>query len=103
MALYSIVFLGSTPIGAPLVGWLAELAGPRSGMYAGAAAALLAALYARVAFARAAAAAVTAPAVAEITPQRRCESGSRSRARAAGILTSTSGRRAATRLAKGLR
>ena len=28
MALYSVVFLGSTPIGAPLVGWLAEAAGP---------------------------------------------------------------------------
>ena len=28
MALYSVVFLGSTPIGAPLVGWLAEVAGP---------------------------------------------------------------------------
>ena len=27
MALYSIVFLGSTPIGAPLVGWLAEVGG----------------------------------------------------------------------------
>ena len=53
MALYSIVFLGSTPIGAPLVGWLAELAGPRSGLYAGAAAALAAAAYARYAFARA--------------------------------------------------
>ena len=31
MALYSVVFLGSTPIGAPLVGWLAEVAGPRVG------------------------------------------------------------------------
>ena len=31
MALYSIVFLGSTPIGGPLVGWLSEVAGPRSG------------------------------------------------------------------------
>ena len=31
MALYSVVFLGSTPIGAPLVGWLAEAAGPRAG------------------------------------------------------------------------
>ena len=57
MALYSIVFLGSTPIGAPLVGWLAEVAGPRSGLYAGAAAALAAGAYARYAFARAAAAA----------------------------------------------
>jgi MFS family permease len=43
MALYSVVFLGSTPIGAPLVGWLAEVAGPRAGLWAGAAAALLAA------------------------------------------------------------
>ena len=52
MALYSIVFLGSTPIGAPLVGLLAEVAGPRSGLFAGAAAALAAAVYARWAFAR---------------------------------------------------
>jgi predicted MFS family arabinose efflux permease len=43
MALYSVVFLGSTPIGAPLVGWLAEAAGPRAGLWAGAAAALAAA------------------------------------------------------------
>ena len=28
MALYSVVFLGSTPIGAPLVGWLAGAGGP---------------------------------------------------------------------------
>jgi MFS family permease len=54
MSLYSIVFLGSTPIGAPVVGWLAEFAGPRSGLFAGAAAALAAAVYARYAFARAA-------------------------------------------------
>ena len=53
LALYSIVFLGSTPIGAPLVGWLAEVAGPRSGLYAGAAAAFAAAAYARWAYARA--------------------------------------------------
>ena len=53
MALYSIVFLGSTPIGAPLVGVLAEVAGPRSGLFAGAAAALAAAVYARWAFAHA--------------------------------------------------
>jgi MFS family permease len=53
MALYSVVFLGSTPIGAPLVGWLAEVAGPRSGLYAGAVAALAAAAWARVAFERA--------------------------------------------------
>jgi MFS family permease len=63
MSLYSIVFLGSTPIGAPLVGWLAEVAGPRSGLFAGAAAALAAAVYARWAFARAAALRSTAVSV----------------------------------------
>jgi hypothetical protein len=52
MALYSVVFLGSTPIGAPLVGWIAEVAGPRAGLLLGAAAALAAAAGARVAFAR---------------------------------------------------
>ena len=54
MSLYSIVFLGSTPIGAPLVGWLADVAGPRTGLLAGAAAALIAAAYAGHAFARSA-------------------------------------------------
>ena len=34
MALYSVVFLGSTPIGAPLVGLLAQTAGPRAGLAA---------------------------------------------------------------------
>jgi predicted MFS family arabinose efflux permease len=52
MALYSVVFLGSTPIGAPLVGTLAEVAGPRAGMALGGAAALAAALWGRMAFAR---------------------------------------------------
>jgi MFS family permease len=52
MALYSIVFLGSTPIGAPLVGWLAEAAGPRAGLLAGALAALGAGVVARYAFSR---------------------------------------------------
>jgi MFS family permease len=53
MALYSVVFLGSTPIGAPLVGWLAEIAGPRAGMALGAVAALVAAALASGAYARA--------------------------------------------------
>jgi MFS family permease len=52
MALYSVVFLGSTPIGAPLVGWLAEVAGPRAGMVLGAGAAMLAAALASGAYAR---------------------------------------------------
>lgn len=41
MALYSVVFLGSTPIGAPIVGALAEVAGPRAGLALGGVAALL--------------------------------------------------------------
>jgi MFS family permease len=41
MALYSIVFLGSTPIGAPISGWLAGAAGPRSALVMGGIAALV--------------------------------------------------------------
>jgi hypothetical protein len=52
MSLYSVVFLGSTPIGAPLVGWLAEVASPRAGLALGGAAALVAAAGARIAYAR---------------------------------------------------
>jgi MFS family permease len=52
MALYSVVFLGSTPIGAPLVGWIAEVAGPRASLVLGAVAALAAAVGGAVAYAR---------------------------------------------------
>ena len=52
MSLYSVVFLGSTPFGAPLVGWLAEVASPRAGLALGGAAALVAAAAARAAYAR---------------------------------------------------
>ena len=44
MALYSVVFLGSTPIGAPIAGVLAEVAGPRAGLMLGGVAALSAAV-----------------------------------------------------------
>jgi MFS family permease len=71
MALYSMVFIGSTPIGAPLVGWVAEEVGPRAGLVLGAAAALTAAAGARAAFARTRA--TPAPA------RRPCESASRTR------------------------
>jgi hypothetical protein len=40
MALLSVAFLGSTPIGGPLVGWISELAGPRAGLGLGAVAAV---------------------------------------------------------------
>jgi MFS family permease len=52
MALYSIVFLGSTPIGAPLVGWIAEVGGPRAGLVLGGLAALLAAAGGAIAYTR---------------------------------------------------
>jgi MFS family permease len=32
MALFSVVFVGSTPIGGPLVGWIAETFGPREAL-----------------------------------------------------------------------
>jgi MFS family permease len=53
MALYSVVFLGSTPIGAPLIGWLSQVAGPRAGLLVGGAAALVTAAGAAVAYHRA--------------------------------------------------
>jgi MFS family permease len=46
MALYAVVFLGTTPIGAPIVGWVAQQLGPRAGFAVGGAATLLAALVA---------------------------------------------------------
>ncbi len=60
MALYSVVFLGSTPIGAPIVGALAGQFGPRWGLVAGGLAALATAAVASVAYSRAAAAAAAA-------------------------------------------
>ena len=35
MALYAIAFLGSTPIGAPLVGWIADVSSPRIALVVG--------------------------------------------------------------------
>jgi MFS family permease len=40
MALFMMVFLGSTPIGGPLIGWLAERFGPREALLVGAVATL---------------------------------------------------------------
>ncbi len=52
MALYSIVFLGSTPIGGPLAGWLSEAYDPRVALLLAAIAGLSAAWAARVCLAR---------------------------------------------------
>jgi MFS family permease len=52
MALYSVVFLGSTPIGGPLTGWLAETYDPRVALLLAGVTGLSAAWAARVCFAR---------------------------------------------------
>jgi MFS family permease len=44
MALYIMVFMGTTPVGAPLVGWCAEVFGPRSAIWLGGGSSLVAAL-----------------------------------------------------------
>ena len=44
MALYGLVFLGSTPIGGPIVGWIDQSFGPRFGLAVGGVATLLAAV-----------------------------------------------------------
>jgi predicted MFS family arabinose efflux permease len=53
MALYSIVFLGSTPIGGPIAGWLSQAISPRAGLVLGGVAALGAAAVGLAAFRRA--------------------------------------------------
>ena len=45
LAIQSMVFLGSTPIGGPIVGWVADLAGPRASLAVGAVGCLAAAAY----------------------------------------------------------
>jgi MFS family permease len=45
LAIQGMVFLGSTPIGGPIVGWIADTAGPRAGIALGAAACFAAAAY----------------------------------------------------------
>jgi MFS family permease len=52
MALYSVVFLGSTPIGAPLTGWLAQTYDPRVALLLAGASGLAAAWAAHISFAR---------------------------------------------------
>ena len=52
MALYSVVFIGSTPIGGPVTGWLAGAAGPRASLVLGGIAALVAGVVAQRAFVR---------------------------------------------------
>jgi MFS family permease len=43
MALWAVAFMGSTPVGGPLIGWVVALAGARIGLGVGAMSAFLAA------------------------------------------------------------
>jgi MFS family permease len=52
MALYSIVFLGSTPIGGPLSGWLCQAVDPRAALVMAGIAGIAGAALARIAFDR---------------------------------------------------
>ena len=52
MALYLMVFLGGTPIGAPLIGWLAQTAGPRWSLIIGGIASTIAAVVCGLVLAR---------------------------------------------------
>jgi MFS family permease len=53
MALYSVVFLGSTPIGGPLAGWISEAYDPRAALLLAASAGIVAAWAGRIALVRA--------------------------------------------------
>jgi MFS family permease len=48
MSLYMVVFIGSTPVGAPLVGWIADQFGPRWSIGVGAVASLAVATWAAI-------------------------------------------------------
>ena len=52
MALYLAIFMGGTPIGAPLIGWVADVAGPRWALALGATSGIIAAGIAAVFYIR---------------------------------------------------
>jgi MFS family permease len=52
MALYLVCFMGGTPLGAPIVGWLSGTLGPRWGMIGGGLVSLIAAVVVGAVFAR---------------------------------------------------
>ncbi len=52
MALYAIAFLGSTPVGSPIIGWICVVFGPRAGFALGGVAAIVAGFVAGLSFAR---------------------------------------------------
>ena len=58
MSIYTVVFIGSTPIGGPIAGWVGEHLGPRVGLAGGGAIAMLAAAVALLALRRTPAASI---------------------------------------------
>lgn len=52
MALWTVAFLGSTPLGAPIIGWVSEQISPRGGLVVGGLACLVAAAVGAIALAR---------------------------------------------------
>ena len=70
MALYSVVFLGSAPIGGPLAGWLSQAYDPRAALLLAASAGLSAAWAGHAALARAASRRVSQNSVAKIAKPR---------------------------------
>ena len=52
MALWAVAFLGSTPVGAPIIGWIGQNIGPRYGLALGGIAAIVAALIGKFSIAR---------------------------------------------------
>jgi MFS family permease len=52
MALYGIAFLGSTPVGSPIIGWICGIYGPRAGFAVGGVATIVAGLAAAWSFNR---------------------------------------------------
>jgi MFS family permease len=66
MALWAVAFMGTTPVGGPLIGWIAERLGPRYGLGIGGLAALLSGLLAYRILARRAGTPRPAPSAPEI-------------------------------------
>jgi hypothetical protein len=67
LALQAMVFLGSTPIGGPIVGAICQFFGARSGLVVGGVAALAAAVYGRAATRTATATALSSGAAATVS------------------------------------
>ncbi len=76
MSLYGLLFLGSTPLGAMLVGWLSEHYGPRSSMVMGGVSSLLA---------------VGVAALADLRARRRGRASAPAATTAAGSVTAAAG------------